>query len=113
VLLAGPAGTEEVAVTGEAWLDHEFSSSQLGAGQVGWDWLSVQLRDGREVMLYRLRRADGSADPASRLTWVDAAGRTSVQPFTWEIRRAWRSPATADPEPRRFSRRRRGRATSR
>ncbi len=92
--LAGPAGTEEVTVTGEAWLDHEFSSSQLGAGQVGWDWLSVHLRDGREVMLYRLRRADGSADPASRLTWVDAAGRTSVQPFTWEIQRPWRSPAT-------------------
>ena len=101
VLLAGPAGTEEVAVTGEAWLDHEFSSSQLGAGQVGWDWLSVQLRDGREVMLYRLRRADGSADPASRLTWVDAAGRTSVQPFTWEIRRAWRSPATGAAYPTR------------
>jgi len=92
--LAGPEGPEEVAVTGEAWLDHEFSSSQLGSGQVGWDWLSVHLRDGREVMLYRLRRADGSADPASRLTWIDAAGRTSVQPFTWEIQRLWRSAAT-------------------
>ncbi len=99
--LAGPDGTEELAVTGEAWLDHEFSSSQLGAGQVGWDWLSVHLRDGREVMLYRLRRADGTADPASRLTWVDAAGRTSVQPFTWEIQRAWRSPATGAAYPTR------------
>lgn len=99
--LAGPSGPEEVAVTGEAWLDHEFSSSQLGAGQVGWDWLSVHLRDGREVMLYRLRRADGSGDPASRLTWIDAAGRTSVQPFTWEILRPWRSAATGAAYPTR------------
>ena len=99
--LAGAHGPEEVAVIGEAWLDHEFSSSQLGAGQVGWDWLSVHLRDGREVMLYRLRLADGSADPASRLTWVDAAGRTSVQPFTWEIQRAWRSPTTGASYPTR------------
>ena len=99
--LAGANGPEEVAVTGEAWLDHEFSSSQLGSGQVGWDWLSVHLRDGREVMLYRLRRADGTADSASRLTWVDAAGRTSIQPFTWEVRRAWRSPATGAAYPTR------------
>lgn len=99
--LSGRDGPEEVAVIGEAWLDHEFSSSQLGSGQVGWDWLSVHLRDGREVMLYRLRLADGAADPASRLTWVDAAGRTSVQPFTWEVQRAWRSPATGATYPTR------------
>ncbi len=49
-------------------MDHEFSSSQLGAGQVGWDWLSLQLFDGRELMAYRLRFQDGSTDPFSTST---------------------------------------------
>ena len=35
--------SETLRVAGEAWMDHEISSSQLGSGQVGWDWLSVQL----------------------------------------------------------------------
>lgn len=86
-------GGTELQVRGEAWMDHEISSSQLGEGQVGWDWVCIQLADSRrEVMLYRLRRADGSADPASRLQWVDASGRTITEPFTWEVSTTWRSP---------------------
>jgi predicted secreted hydrolase len=88
-------GTEQLHVTGEAWMDHEISSSQLGGGQVGWDWLSVQFNDRRELMLYRLRRRDGTADPASSLTWVDAAGGTHSAPFTWEVLDRWQSPATS------------------
>ncbi len=82
-----------VDVHGEAWMDHEISSSQLGAGQVGWDWVCIQLADSRrEIMLYRLRRADGSADPASKLQWVDPLGRTITEPFTWEVSTRWKSP---------------------
>lgn len=101
LILGRESGPEEVAVAGEAWLDHEFSSSQLGEGQVGWDWLGAHLDDGREVMVYRLRRADGSADPASRLTWVLADGRTAATPFTWEVLRTWRSPGTGAAYPTR------------
>ena len=47
---------------GEAWLDREVGSSQLGPGQVGWDWFALRLADGRALMLYLLRRADGAVD---------------------------------------------------
>ena len=57
---------EAHAVRGEAWLDREWSTSALGPEQQGWDWFSLQLDDGTEVMWYRLRRHDGRADPWSR-----------------------------------------------
>jgi predicted secreted hydrolase len=54
---------ERVAVSGDSWMDHEFGTSFLEPEQRGWDWLSIQLSDGRELMLYQLRRADGSRGP--------------------------------------------------
>ena len=65
-----------VAVSGLSWMDREWSTSSLGRGQVGWDWFALQLDDGRELMLYRLRRADGSPDPASTGTLIERDGRT-------------------------------------
>ncbi len=86
-------GGDPEPVTGEAWMDHEISSSQLGSGQVGWDWVCIQFKDtNRELMLYRLRLADGTADPASRLQWVDPSGGTVTEPFTWEVLARWKSP---------------------
>ena len=66
----------ELAVAGESWLDHEWGTSQLGAGVAGWDWLGVRLADGRSLMAFRLRRADGAADPHSSGTLVAADGST-------------------------------------
>jgi predicted secreted hydrolase len=66
---------ERVEVTGESWMDHESGTSFLEPEQRGWDWLSIQLSDNRELMLYQLRRADGSRDPRSSGTVVDANGR--------------------------------------
>jgi predicted secreted hydrolase len=63
-------------VTGTAWMDHEFFTQQLNAEQVGWDWFSLQLGDNTELMLFRLRRKDGSIDPFSAGTYVDALGRS-------------------------------------
>ncbi len=86
------------AVTGTAWMDHEFATDSLGPGQVGWDWMSIQLEDHTEVMLYRMRHADGSADPHSSGTYVDPAGRS--RHLDWkDVRmtpgdRTWRSPST-------------------
>jgi predicted secreted hydrolase len=64
-------------VTGLAWMDHEFFTHQLESNQVGWDWFSVQLDDNTELMLFRIRRADGSVDPYSAGTFVDATGATT------------------------------------
>jgi predicted secreted hydrolase len=92
-LLSLPAGT--VSVTGSAWNDHEWGSADLEAGVVGWDWFSVQLTGGRELMLYVLRRADGSAIPQSSGTLVDSAGRSSFLPlakFSVTALGLWTSP---------------------
>jgi predicted secreted hydrolase len=70
-----PAGM--VAVTGDVWNDHEWGSADLERGVVGWDWFSIQLSAGRELMLYVLRRADGSAIEQSSGTLVDRAGRST------------------------------------
>ena len=58
-------------------MDHEFGTSFLEPEQRGWDWLSIQLSDNRELMLYQLRRADGSRDPRSSGTLVDANGKST------------------------------------
>jgi predicted secreted hydrolase len=65
------------SVSGFSWMDHEFFTHQLEKNQVGWDWFSVQLNNNTELMLYRIRRADGSVDPFSSGTYVDASGRTT------------------------------------
>jgi predicted secreted hydrolase len=61
---------------GEAWFDHEWSTSALGPKAVGWDWWSLQLDDGRELMFFEIRQADGSRDASSSGTLVAADGRT-------------------------------------
>jgi predicted secreted hydrolase len=74
-------GGETLAVTGLAWMDREWSTSSLAAGEVGWDWFALQLDDGWELMLYRLRRGSGAADPASRATLIAPDGSTTVFPL--------------------------------
>ncbi len=91
-----------VRVGGLAWMDHEFGSSKLDEDQVGWDWLSAQLHDGREIMFYALRRRDGSIDPVSTLTWIDREGRTATAPWRWEPLTFWRSPRTGAVYPQRI-----------
>ena len=61
-------------VQGTSWMDHEFFSESLDSSESGWDWLSLQLDDNTELMLYRLRHKDGSVDPYSSGTYVDAQG---------------------------------------
>ena len=46
---------EPVMVTGQAWLDREWSSQPLAENQSGWDWFSLHLDDGRALMLYQMR----------------------------------------------------------
>jgi predicted secreted hydrolase len=86
------------AVTGSSWLDREWSTSALGEDQVGWDWFSLQLDDGRDLMLYRLRQRGGATDPHSAGSLVDADGhrtKLAAGDFELETRRWWRSPEGA------------------
>ena len=89
------SGREE-ELTGLSWMDHEFSSSQLSPGQVGWDWAGIQLRDGRSLMVYRLRGPGGAQDPWSLLTELAADGRVlrSTREFAL-TGGGWRSPGGA------------------
>jgi len=73
---------DTLAVSGLAWLDREWSTSALSEGQVGWDWVALQLDDGWDLMLYRLRRAGGGADAWSAGTLVDPAGVAT--PLAWD-----------------------------
>ena len=50
-----------VAVTGKAWLDHEWSDTFLDSDAVGWDWIGMNLDDGSALTAFRLRRRNGSA----------------------------------------------------
>jgi predicted secreted hydrolase len=89
-------GRDQV-VRGQAWMDHEISSSQLDDDQAGWDWACLQLKDGRDIMAYRMRRKNGSTDPFSSLAWVDAQGvvtNLNSAQFTWTAIRTWKSPNT-------------------
>ena len=65
---------------GQAWMDHEFSTSFLGQDQAGWDWFSLQFDDGTELMLYQMRLDDGSIDPHSSGSFIETDG--SVRPLT-------------------------------
>ncbi len=75
-------GGRALEVRGLAWLDREWGSGSLGKQQQGWDWFGLQLRDGSTLMFYSLRNRDGTRDPHSAGTWVDAAGH--VRPLTSE-----------------------------
>lgn len=48
-----------IPVRGLSWMDHEFGSNQLDADQIGWDWFSLQLTNGLDLMIYRLRHQEG------------------------------------------------------
>ncbi|MEM5774677.1 MAG: lipocalin family protein, partial [Anaerolineaceae bacterium] len=71
---------EVYQVSGTSWMDHEFSTSALSGQQVGWDWFSIQLDDGREVLVYTIRNADGSLDPHSYGSLILEDG--SLMPLT-------------------------------
>ena len=66
---------EEYQVEGSAWMDHEFFTHQLDTNESGWDWVSLQLDDNTELMLYRFRHRDGSVDSFSAGTYIDAEGK--------------------------------------
>jgi predicted secreted hydrolase len=93
------------AVTGSAWMDHEWFTNQLAPNQRGWDWFSIQLDDRTELMLFQLRLMDGGIDPYSSGTFVARDGRAThlklsdfeLRPLAW-----WTSPKTGAKYPIRW-----------
>jgi predicted secreted hydrolase len=100
----GATGRES-EVGGSAWFDHEWSTSALAPGAVGWDWFSLQLDDGRDLMAFEIRRAGGGVEPASGGSLVSPTGDTlrlrhedlHVEALAW-----WTSPATGVRYPARW-----------
>lgn len=85
----------DLEVSGESWMDHEFGTSFLEAGQHGWNWFSVQLDDGTDLMLFEMRRSDGRRDPHSSGTLVEMNGLARALrsgDFTLVARELWQSP---------------------
>lgn len=88
-------GGASAAVSGVAWNDHEWGSDELAPGVVGWDWFSIQLSDDVEIMLYRLRYADGRSVPQSSGTLIEPNGSArylSLSDFSIAQTRSWLSP---------------------
>ena len=84
-------------VTGTSWMDHEFMTAPSAAVDQGWDWLALQMDDGRELMFYRLRLKDGSTDSFSSGTWVEPDGRSrhlALDQVHFESTGTWTSPAS-------------------
>jgi len=90
-------GGRVLPVTGLSWMDHEFFTSGMAPGLAGWDWFSLQLSDGQEVMLYLLRHQDGAVDPASSGSLIDPRGgarRLKLSDFQVKATGSWTSPHT-------------------
>lgn len=88
---------KELKVRGPSWFDHEWATNQLAPHQVGWNWLCVQFANNTELMLYQMRRDDGSFDPASSGTLVAADGSSthlSSGEFSMVSSEFWKSEKT-------------------
>lgn len=87
---------EDVEVQGLSWMDHEFGTSFLEPAQAGWDWFSIQLDDGTDLMVYVMRRIDGARDPQSSGTLVlpDRVSRLQVEDYRLTPGRRWTSPGS-------------------
>ena len=91
----------DTAVTGSAWLDHEWSSTVLSADAAGWDWLGANLSDGSALMAFKVRGRNGGTvwshaalrETNGRVTVLDA-GQVDFMPL-----RTWRSPRTGTSYP--------------
>ena len=87
---------KDIPVHGLAWLDREWSTSMLADYQAGWDWFSLQLDDGTDLMFFRLRHKDGSDDPTSSGVLIAQDGQSSRlarEEVLIEALGSWESPA--------------------
>jgi predicted secreted hydrolase len=85
---------KEIPVQGRSWMDHEFGSAQLREYQTGWDWFSIQLENGIDLMIYQIRHQDGKIDPYSSGTIIFSDGsyrHLHLKEFQIEVLDRWKS----------------------
>ena len=88
-------GEETFQVDGLSWKDHEYSTSALSPGSVGWDWFSLQLDDGSALMLFQIRRDDGSIEPYSSASFISNDGALQTlghEEWQLDVLDTWTSP---------------------
>jgi predicted secreted hydrolase len=89
-------GVAPLAVTGKAWLDHEWSSEYLQPDAAGWDWIGASLDDGSALMAFQIRAKRGGKlwahavvrEASGKMTQY-APGQVAFTPDAW-----WKSPRT-------------------
>ena len=88
-------GQQTLAVRGQAWMDHEWSTALMHPLAVGWDWIGMNLADGAALTAFRLRDAQGNTLWTGG-SWRGAnAGAPRVfggQDVHFTALRSWRSP---------------------
>lgn len=85
-------GGKKQAVTGLAWMDHQWGT--IGNGY-GWDWFSLRMDDKSDIMLFKVRRKGATGFAGGTL--VDAAGKaTPLGPGDFTVTKTgeWKSPHT-------------------
>lgn len=86
---------ETFEVSGLSWKDHEYSTSALSPGAIGWDWFSLQLDNGAALMFFQIRREDGTLQAESSGTFIYPDGETeqvSLEMWNLDVTEAWTSP---------------------
>ncbi len=86
---------QRLNVTGQAWMDHQWGNF-LAVGSGGWDWLSIQLSNNTEMMLYFIRDATGKVI-STYAGYIDADARDVLIPgnaVRLTVLDKWRSPTT-------------------
>ena len=87
--------SQSFEVSGNSWFDREWSSSALAEDQQGWDWFSLQLDDGRDLMFYRMRDKQGKAQRFSKGVLIDSDGKVTqldLNNTVLEPKSTWQSP---------------------
>jgi predicted secreted hydrolase len=101
-------GKERFDVTGLAWKDHEWSTSALSEGAIGWDWISLQMDDGGALMLFEIRSGadDGTGGSQTRPynagTYIAPDGtltHLTQGDWTLEVTDTWTSPTSGGEYP--------------
>jgi predicted secreted hydrolase len=84
-------------VEGLSWMDREWSTSALETNQVGWDWFSLHLSDGRDLMYYQIRERGGTVSSFSDGVLIDRDGTVTpllASDVEIEVTDHWKSPRT-------------------
>ncbi|GIU21298.1 carotenoid 1,2-hydratase [Shewanella schlegeliana] len=93
---------KSIRVSGEGWLDREWSSQFLAKTQQGWDWFALRLDDGSTLMLFQLRQNQSNKQHfySGRRMYRDGRGyniaskEISMTPTAWQQTPSGRYPVS-------------------